>query len=70
MRPTITPVSYDYESAWLATGASISLIQRAVRAGDLEIHYLVIDGITTSKPVILHAELARWVKSGPTERAA
>lgn len=59
-----TPVSYSIQGAAEASGVSPDTIRRAVRAGDLAVHY------PTSRPVILRDELEAWIKASPTERAA
>ncbi|WP_030526630.1 hypothetical protein [Phycicoccus jejuensis] len=64
----IEPVSYSYETASAATGLSVDVIQRAVRAGDLEVRYPQVAGRTLSKPVIERDELARWISQGAPER--
>lgn len=67
--PTITPVSYSYESAALATGLSVSIIRAAARSGDLALRYVRIAGRVTTKPVIERSELERWVAEGSMERS-
>lgn len=61
-------IAYDMEGAGEATGHSKDVIRRAVRAGDLPVHY------PTSKPVILADDLRAWIErspsESPTERAA
>lgn len=64
----IAPVSYDYAGASAATGYSTDVIQKAVRAGDLAVRYVVVEGRVVTKPVIERDELARWVAAGKTER--
>ncbi len=66
--PTLTPVSFSYETAALATGHSIDTIQRAVRAGDLAVKFQQVAGRTVSKPIILRGELERWIEAGVNER--
>ena len=68
--PTLTPVSFSYETAALATGLSENMIRRAVRKGDLSVRYVRIDGRDVAKPVIERAELEHWVASGAAERGA
>jgi hypothetical protein len=70
MKAQIAPVSYDYAGASAATGFSPDIIQRAVKAGDIEAHYPVVSGRQLAKPVILADELRRWVAAGKTERKA
>lgn len=53
-------ISYDYEGAGAATGYSARTIQRAVRAGDLTVHY------PAGKPVVLAVDLEEWVRRAPT----
>jgi hypothetical protein len=65
----ISPVSYDYAGASAATGYSVDVIQRAVKAGDIAARYVVVNGQTLSKPVIEADELRRWVAAGKPERA-
>lgn len=67
--PTITPVSYSYETAALATGHSETTIRRAVAAGSLVARYVELDGKRSSKPVIERSELKRWVAEGAIERS-
>jgi hypothetical protein len=64
----IAPVSYDYAGASAATGYSVDVIGKAVKAGDLAVRYVVVDGRQLSKPVIEVDELRRWVAAGKTER--
>jgi len=66
----ITPVSYSYETAALATGLSTDIIRRAVRVGDLGVKYVQVEGRTIAKPVIERAELERWVAAGKDQRGA
>lgn len=66
----ITPVSFSYETASLASGHSTDTIKRAVRSGDLAVRYVEVDGRTLSKPVIERDELERWIRAGKTERRA
>ena len=70
MNAQIAPVSYDYAGASAATGYSEDVIRRAVKAGDLAVRYVVVNGRQLSKPVIEADELRRWVAAGKTERAA
>lgn len=56
----MTAISYDYEGAGAATGYSARTIQRAVRAGNLTVHY------PAGKPVILARDLEEWVTRSPT----
>ena len=65
---TLKPVSFSYDTAALATGHSRSTIQRAVRAGDLAVKHVKVEGKVSTKPVIERAELERWVAAG-TETA-
>jgi len=67
---TQTPgaLSYALEGAATAVGVSKDVIQRAIRAGDLEAHYPTIGGRPIAKPVLLASELEAWVRRGPTER--
>ena len=67
---SVTPVSFSYETAALATGHSADTIKRAVRSGDLTVRYCEVDGRTLTKPVIERDELERWVRAGKTERGA
>ena len=55
------PVSYNYAEAAAASGYSIDIIRRAVRAGDLATVAPKVNGKPLSRPVILAAELARWL---------
>lgn len=67
---TLTPVSFSYETAALATGLSADVIRRAVRNGDLGVKYVEIQGRAIAKPVIERAELERWISAGTDERGA
>ena len=67
---TLTPVSFSYETAALATGLSTDVIRRAVRMGDLAVKYPQIEGKALAKPVIERAELERWIAAGKDERGA
>ncbi len=64
----IEPVSYDYAGASAATGYSVDVIRRAVRAGDLVPRYAVVAGRQLTKPVIPRDELRAWIAAGATER--
>lgn len=68
--PTIKPVSYSYDTAAAATGYSVDVIRRAVRAGDLEMVYPRVDGRTLSKGTIPAQSLDRWVETGRLDRAS
>lgn len=57
-------LSYNVADAAAATGVSPDVIRRAVRNGDIPVHY------PTSRPVILRADLEAWLASTPTERAS
>ena len=51
-----------------ATGLSVSQIKAAAASGDLAVRYPKVSGRVLAKPVIEHAELARWIREGATER--
>ncbi|GEM_PF-1452884 len=53
-------ITYDIASAAEATGVSIDVIRRAIRAGDLATTSPRINGRKISKPLIPAAELERW----------
>lgn len=57
-------VSYNLPQAALAVGCGETKIREAVKAGDLEPHYL------GDRPFFLAADLTEWVASLPTERVA
>lgn len=57
-------ISYTLDEAADAVGCGKTAIKEAVRAGQLERHY-----ITTRGPVILATDLAAWVESRPSEPA-
>lgn len=62
MSAPIAAVSFDVQGAAAATGISVDVLRRAIRAGDLVAHY------PTSKPLILADDLRAWIASAPTER--
>lgn len=68
MNATIAAVSYSIDTAAAATGASRDVVQRAMRSGDLVVHYPDIDGKQVGKPLILAEDLRAWVAAGKTER--
>jgi hypothetical protein len=68
MTVQIVPVSFDYESAALATGLSVATLKRAVAARDLTPRYVTVGGAVLTKPVIEREELERWVRTATTER--
>lgn len=68
MNAPIAPVSYDIATAAPASGYSEDQIRRAVRAGDLPIHYPNVNGRQLAKGVILADDLRAWVERGKTER--
>ena len=68
--PTITPVSYSAEGAAVATGYSVDVIRRAIRAGEIAVHYPRVNGRPLSKAAILRDDLDRWVRDGATECAS
>lgn len=57
-------LSYNVSDAAAAVGVSPDVIRRAVRSGDIPVHY------PTSRPVILRADLEAWLAATPTERAS
>lgn len=57
-------LSYNVSDAAAAVGVSPDVIRRAVRTGDIPVHY------PTSRPVILRADLEAWLAATPTERAS
>jgi hypothetical protein len=60
MTAPIAAVSYNIQDAATATGVSADIIRRAIHAGNLPVRY------PTSRPVILAADLLRWVEQSPT----
>jgi hypothetical protein len=64
----IAPVSFDVFGAGNASGVSVDVIRRAVRAGDLPVHYPNVNGRQVNKPLILADDLRAWVERGKTER--
>lgn len=66
----IQPVSFSYETASAATGLSVDVFKRAVRAGDLTPRYPIVNGKPLTKPVFEREELERFIRAGKTERAA
>lgn len=65
----VTPVSYDFAGASAATGLSVDVLDRARKAGELEVRYVTVAGRTIAKPVIERDELARFVGAGKPERS-
>ena len=63
-------VSCDVEGAAKRTGLSVDVIRRAIRAGDLPVHYPVVNGRQLAKMAILAADLHEWVARGKTARAS
>ena len=70
MNAPIAAVSYSIDTAAPASGYSPDQIRRAVRAGDLLMHYPDVDGRQLSKGVILAEDLRARVAAGKTERTA
>ena len=68
MNAPIAVVSYCIDTAAAATGVSRDVIQRAMRSGDLVVHYPNISGKQVGKPLILAEDLRDWVAAGKTER--
>lgn len=60
MTPALTPVSAGVTDAARLVGVSVDTIQRAVRSGELPIHY------PTSRGLILIEDLRAWVAAAPT----
>lgn len=60
----MTVVSYDLAGAADACGLSLREVQRAIRRGDLPVHY------SGRKPLILASDLTDYIESLPTERAS
>lgn len=63
-------VSYSMAGAAAATGVSIDVIRRAMRAGDLPSVYPKINGQPISKPLIRAADLDAWLAAASMERAS
>lgn len=57
----MTKLAYTFEEAGQATGYSETTIKDAVRRGDIAPSY------ANTKPVILAAELQRWLEALPAE---
>ncbi|MFD2792550.1 hypothetical protein ACFS27_03215 [Promicromonospora vindobonensis] len=70
MNTPITAVSYSIDTASAATGVSRDVVQRAMRSGDLVVHYPNVSGKQVGKPLILAEDLRAWVAAGKTEREA
>lgn len=68
MNAPIAPISFDVFGAGAATGVSVDVIRRAVRAGDLPVHLPEVNGRQINKPLILAEDLREWVARGKTER--
>lgn len=60
----LAAVSYSLDGAAEASGIGKTNISAAIRSGELIAHYM------NSKPIVLAADLAAWVASLPTEKAA
>lgn len=58
------PISYNKADAAAAVGISADTLMRAVRRGDLPVHYL------GGRLVILTSDLRAWVEAAPSDRAA
>lgn len=56
-----TAIAVSLDEAASMAGVSLSVIKRAVRAGDLVARY------PSARPVILVDELIKWLSSCPTE---
>ena len=70
MMADLTPLTYTWATASTATGLSVDTIRSAVRAGDLAVHYPLVNGRPISRPVILASDLHTWLAGAPTERAS
>jgi hypothetical protein len=70
MNTPIAPVSFDAAGAAQASGLSVQVIRRAMRAGDLPVHYPEVDGRQIDKPLIDAEDLRAWVRRGKNERSA
>lgn len=57
-----TPLAYSKADAAAACGVSIDIISRAIRAGDLATVSPTVKGEPIAKPLILAAELERWIR--------
>lgn len=57
-------LSFTFAEAAVSTGYSVDVIRRAVRAGDLASVAPIINGRNLSRPVIVAAELERWLNDG------
>ena len=60
MTPALNPVSAGVTDAARLAGVSVDTIQKAVRSGELPIHY------PTRRGLILIEDLRAWVASAPT----
>lgn len=58
------PISYTQSDAGAAVGVSERTIMRAVKAGELPVHYV------GRRPLILATDLRAWIESAPAERAS
>lgn len=67
---SVESVSYSLDGAAAATGYSRDVIVRAVRAGDVPVHYPEVDGKALAKPTIDADDLRAWVRRGKAERKA
>lgn len=58
-----TPLAYDVAGAAAASGYSVDVIRRAIRAGDLRTAAGTVDGKAVSKKVIRADDLAAWLRA-------
>lgn len=61
-----TKITYDVREAADATGVSMDVIRRAIRAGDLATRSPKINGRQIAKPLIPADELRRWALNEAT----
>lgn len=55
-------LAYNLDEAAAASGVSVDIIRRAVRAKNIPVRF------PTSRPIILRADLEAWLEATPTER--
>lgn len=58
------PVAYTAKTAAEATGVSVDVIKRAIRAGDIKTSRPRVAGREIAKDLIPAAELERWATEG------
>lgn len=63
-------LSYTPREAAEETGLSEDTIRAAIRAGDLRLTPVVVNGRTLKKHIISHGDLEKWLAIMPAGRAS